>query len=187
MTFFDTSYTSPLFSLSLQREEKLMYMKMQIHSETITTKSLPHTLSILKEVCPRVLKTQCFNNDNLPFYKEVQNTEIAHMFEHILLAHLCEMCIKHEIKGVVFNGKTNWNWIREKKGLFHIYIHPIDMVSSLFYQATRRAIEITEFIMNSDSLIKPSRFFCKKNISDTIAPSLLSYKKTSSQMATRFV
>ena len=165
MTIFDTSYTSPFFSLTLQREENTMYMKMQTHSDLITTRNLPHTVQILKEVCPRVLKTQCFNNKNLPFYKEVENTEIGHMFEHILLAYLCKLCVKHGIRDVVFNGKTNWNWLTDQKGVFHIYITPADLMSSLIHTAIKKTIYITEFIMESE----------------------FAYKKTSSLMATRLV
>ena len=153
MIYLNTPYTSSLFSLSLQPKETLMYMKMQTHSHIINTHDLPDTVKILQKLCPRVLKTKCFNDKNLPFREEVERTEIGHMFEHIVLAHLSEMYSAKGITNVTFNGQTNWNWNVDTRRTFHIYLTPIDMIPSILQEAIHKAIIVTEFVMKSRATV----------------------------------
>jgi hypothetical protein len=156
MIQLDQPYTSSLFSLSLTQQEELMYMKMQTHTHFVNTADLPRTLPILKKLCPRVLKTKCFNENNLPFREEVKQTEIGHMFEHVILAYLSEMYATKGIMNVVFNGQTNWNWQIDKRGTFHIYISPINRMPSILQHAVYKAVIVTEIIMKSNGGIKVS-------------------------------
>lgn len=85
-----------------------------------TTEYFPFTRKILKTYLPSIFKNKCFNSHGLTFYKEVQNTQIAHLFEHILLEYMCLAKIKYR-DTVSFAGTTFWR--REKpNGLYKIYI-----------------------------------------------------------------
>lgn len=95
---------------------------MQVKSDIVNTRYLPHTCTLLRETLPSVLRTSCFNDQNLPFNIEVKKTEIGHLFEHILLEYLCLDKFKFGHTKVVFNGRTRWNWLLNKYGSFEINI-----------------------------------------------------------------
>lgn len=97
-------------------------MIMVTHYPLINTQDIPHTKQFLKKTFPAVLHSECFNSQNLPFSKEVQQTEIGHLFEHILLEYLCYAKLKNGLSEVSFSGHTDWNWKKETRGTFHITI-----------------------------------------------------------------
>lgn len=86
------------------------------------TKQLPLTHSILEDYLPQVLHNECFNDSNLPFREEVKNTEIGHLFEHIILEYLCQIKVKNGHRKASFTGVTEWDWKRDTKGTYHIKI-----------------------------------------------------------------
>ncbi len=147
MIYFDQPYSSPLFSLSVSREKEWIYMKMQAYTEIVRTGYYPNTLQILKDACPGVLKTKCFNDRNLPFASEVQNTEIGHLFEHLVLVCLHETYSANGFDDAVFDGRTTWNWHSDKRGLFHIFIKPMHVTPSVLQNALDKAVLITERIL----------------------------------------
>lgn len=116
------SYERKFFSLKIFPEETLLKIAMQVHSPLINTKNLPATYNFLKENFPSVLHTQCFNEKNLPFCHEVKETEIGHLFEHILIEQLKNIKVEMGHKKVIINGRTDWNWNKNPFGLFEIYI-----------------------------------------------------------------
>ena len=140
-----------LFSLTFKQNADTMYIKMQTPSHIINTKDFPDTTKILRKLCPRVLKTKCFNDQNLPFREEVKHTEIGHLFEHIVLAYLSQLYSSQGILNVTFNGQTSWDWNVDAKGTFHVYVTPVNMVPGLLQEAIHKAIVVTEFILKSRS------------------------------------
>lgn len=94
------------------------------------TSFLPRTQEILHSNLPEVLKTQCFNDSDLPFNIEVKNTEIGHLFEHIILEYMCQLKIANGYKKASFRGVTKWNWRKDARGTFHIKIdvRPTDII-----------------------------------------------------------
>lgn len=97
-------------------------MKMQLFTPFVNTKDLPSTLNFLSKEFPPVLKTKCFNDKNLPFIKEVQATELGHLFEHILLEQIFLMKSLNSSRDFQVNGRTSWNWGKDKSGIFHITV-----------------------------------------------------------------
>lgn len=96
-------------------------IEMQVNLLHFHTNIYPNIIDILKVYHPSVLQTICHNPQNLPFSLEVQNTELGHLYEHILLAYLTD--IQSEKGNVsIYNGRTTWDWYKDKEGLFHIYI-----------------------------------------------------------------
>lgn len=113
-------YSSSFFSFKLQQQADTIKLYMQFPDSYTTTKSLPHTYKFLKKNIPSILKCQCFNDDGLPFSKEVRQTEMAHLFEHILLDQLCQE--KSAEIDAEYSGQTEWNWNKNPVGSFKVTI-----------------------------------------------------------------
>lgn len=139
--------SSQNYQLAIKNSYKGTFIKMSLFTDFYHTNSLPHTTEVLEEILPPVLKTQCFNELNLPFYSEVKNTEIGHLFEHILLEYLCQEKIADGYKKASFRGVTKWNWRNEKKGTFNIVIDakPADII--YFQYALTKSIELLNKIL----------------------------------------
>ncbi len=142
-------YTSNFFSLSVKIGENRVLIKMQLHIDILYTSQIPHTFFFLKEKLPGVLNTKCFNKTNTPFCDEVIQTEIGHLFEHILLEYLCIEKLQKGNRNVAFNGITNWNWQRDKRGVFHISIDAGEEDKEFFYSALGKSISLLESLINS--------------------------------------
>lgn len=95
---------------------------MKMVTPLLTTEGIPYVLPFLSEKIPGILRNKCINYDNLPFRKEVLNTEVGHLFEHMVLEFLCQEKRLVGDRSAVYNGTTSWNWNKEKKGTFHISI-----------------------------------------------------------------
>lgn len=93
---------------------------MRTRSEEVTTSHMPHTITVLEKELPTILQSKCFNEGNVPFYKEVLSTELGHLFEHILLEYLCIAKIGMGFEEAMFSGITKWDWNKEPYGTFHI-------------------------------------------------------------------
>lgn len=153
MSIRDTRSINPLqlnekeYNLAIKYLPNQTFIKMSLTIPYFYTTSLPHTYNILKESLPTVLKTECFNDSNLPFDKEVKNTEIGHLFEHIILEYLCQLKIKEGYKRALFKGVTNWNWKKDAKGTFRIYINlrPKDVI--YFEMALEKSIKLLNKIL----------------------------------------
>jgi hypothetical protein len=116
------SYSSKTFDLDFNTGDFTTRITMQMKVHMVTTSALPHTHEFLVNHFPQVLNTRCFNDKNLPFCEEVKDTEIAHLFEHILLQYLYSEKSSRGYTNVVFNGRTYWNWNRDPHGNFKIMI-----------------------------------------------------------------
>lgn len=118
------------YSLAVKHVPYQTNIKMSLSTPYFHTHALPHTYNVLEENLPTVLDTQCFNDSGFPFDTEVKNTEIGHLFEHILLEYLCQLKIKNGHKKATFRGVTNWNWKKDARGTFYINIdlNPKDVI-----------------------------------------------------------
>ncbi len=97
-----------LYSLKLSQKEKNATIQMDLHTPQTTTIDFPNTLFFLKKELPLIFNSKCYNYINADFETEVINTEIAHLFEHIMLTLLYEEKMK-SIKGYVkYDGVTRW-------------------------------------------------------------------------------
>lgn len=110
------------YFMSLKKEDDNISITLLMDSDLLTTKSLPETYNLLLQHFPKVLKTKCFNDLNIPFHEEVKNTEIGHLFEHIMLGFLCELKVKNGSTRASFRGITEWDWKKDAMGTFHITI-----------------------------------------------------------------
>lgn len=142
-------YRSAYFNLHLTQKKSQTKMIMKLNANTISTAELPNTISIIRKHFPSVLSTKCFNYNNFSFNKEIRNTEIGHLFEHILLENLCLLKLKAGAKEAVYNGRTDWNWKVDPRGVFYIYIDSGTKEYYLFEEALKKSIVLTEMILSS--------------------------------------
>ena len=135
------------YSLNIHQKTKEVYIAMQMLCPLITTTELPHTYDVLEKLLPSIYSSMCFNNGKLPFSKEVKNTEIGHLFEHILLEYLFELKQTDDSSNVVIKGETNWNWLNDPKGLFHIRVNAGEPEANIFPNALSKTVSLLNQII----------------------------------------
>lgn len=140
---------SDYFSLNIRHKEKNTNIVLKLGIPFVHTNNIPDTISILKKELPGVLETECFNDNSIPFEVEARNTEIGHLFEHILLEYLCQIKSSANSGEFCFNGETTWNWKRDKFGTFHISISAGHADVKVFYLALEKSIYLLEKIIKS--------------------------------------
>lgn len=154
-----------LFSLAIIQRSKSTNINMQMNSTMLNTGQIPFIVDLLHEHLPNVLLTQCFNDENLPFAVEVRNTEIGHLFEHILLEYLCQLKIAKGHHRASFAGRTTWNWLRDPKGTFHIYLNCGVKDADILPAAIDKTVKLMKLIMNNNqtTLFSNRAVFFQKN------------------------
>ena len=116
------SYSDPSFYISVSPGEPETLIRFNVLTKHVMTKSIPQTHSLLRRRLPAVLKTTCFNDNEKPFSQEVKNTELGHLFEHILLEYLYQARVGYYSGPATIVGWTEWDWIHEDIGSFTIRI-----------------------------------------------------------------
>lgn len=125
---------------------------MQLSTGFVNTRHIPHTYSYLAKNLPSVLNTECFNENKFSFKKEVRDTELGHLFEHILLDIICALKVEQGYDDAVYNGVTNWNWKKDPYGMFRISIDTGYDEEPLFHMAIKRTIEVFEELLTVKAL-----------------------------------
>lgn len=143
-------YSSPHFTLLAKPRKRSMYLTFTMRSNVINTRELPHTVAVLKRHLPSVLRTQCFNEHGRSFRREVTQTEIGHLFEHILLRYLCDAKLESGASHAEYSGRTDWNWFRDPRGTFHIFIDAPREDWKLFLVAMQKSITLMERLFVTD-------------------------------------
>lgn len=147
------SYSSPDYSLSVFFENTESKIIMQMHNGIYSTSNLPHTTLLLRRHLPGIFSTECFNEANLPFSKEVEQTEVAHLFEHILLEYLCKLKIYYGTSSVVVNGVTTWDWYNNPMGRYQINIDTGIQDKKIFSTALNKSTKLFNKIIEQKLLI----------------------------------
>jgi hypothetical protein len=142
------SYIVPdLFGLTIISDNTSTNIDMKLFIQDVTTTNMPHVLGFLKINLPTILQSTCFNDKKQSFAKEVVNTEIGHLFEHILLEYLCREKINAGHNEAMFSGITKWNWNKEEYGTFHIHIDITKREGDLLYFALEHSILLLKRIL----------------------------------------
>ena len=76
---------------------------------------VPNLATALLTMLPSLRKHLCSNRSGLRFEEELTDTELGHVFEHVILAILAR-------RGVCTGGHTTWNWQRDPIGTYHVTI-----------------------------------------------------------------
>jgi len=88
-------------------------------TEPWTTEGRPHLPRLLFRLLPQMASQRCVNDDDLPFRREAQATEIPHLFEHLIIE------IQDQVRrglGAPLSGETRWNWTVDPRGRFHVTV-----------------------------------------------------------------
>lgn len=141
------TFSNEYFHLALTSFHDSTKIRMEVLIDTVTTVTIPHTYSLLSFHLPSIFRSKCFNENNYPFSKEVRNTEIGHLFEHILLEYLSIMKSAAGHPRTVHNGLTSWNWQAERKGIFHIEIDAGFEDRQVLLQALYKTTILTKMIL----------------------------------------
>lgn len=143
-----------LFDYVLTQRPDHAEITIQFFTPFFTTKSLPQTITILESFIPRIFQHKCFNNYHRSFKAEAKETELGHLFEHIMLEFLCKM--KYDTKQyskVKLKGLTEWDWMQDPKGIFHISLNTTIEDSTLLAEASNQTSKVMESILLSQSTL----------------------------------
>lgn len=162
------AYNSLLFNLKIRQTSKITVIDMQLNIASVNTCDFPGTLTFIENHCPSVLRTQCFNDKNLPFALEVTQTEIGHLFEHLLIDELCVLKIKRGAKCASFRGTTSWNWQKNRYGSFQIWIDIGSNDLNLLIAGLKKAVRVTGNLIESHSLEILTPLLNQKNLRATV-------------------
>lgn len=90
--------------------------------DRLNTSEFPDMYAKLLGTIPTVLTTECANPKNLPFSEEVGQTEVGHLFEHVLLEY---MALNKEkfVKNFTISGRTFWDSYNMKPNEFTVEIY----------------------------------------------------------------
>jgi hypothetical protein len=101
----DINNFSPQFQISGKVNTNNLNFVMKVNSnDKISTSTIPATSLQLALHLPSIFGCNCFNDGNKSFGEECKNTELGHLFEHIMLEYLCiekmkMEAVKHLMKG----------------------------------------------------------------------------------------
>ncbi|MCL6518505.1 MAG: hypothetical protein K6T99_01610 [Armatimonadetes bacterium] len=82
-----------------------------------STEHAPHIPRLLFKLFPHLARHRCDNDNGYTFKKECRNTEIPHLFEHLIIE------LQGQVqKTKILKGETQWNWRIDPRGRFHVYV-----------------------------------------------------------------
>lgn len=83
------------------------------------TSQVPHLPRMLFRLFPHLAQHRCDNDLGLSFRQECRQTEIPHLFEHLIM----ELQAQAQHADVLhLSGMTEWNWRVDPRGRFHVYV-----------------------------------------------------------------
>lgn len=121
---------------------------MQLLIPQVNTRHFPLTRQLLQSYLPSIFRSTCYNDEDLPFHQEVACTELGHLFEHIMLEYLCILQLENGLDTASYEGQTNWNWIRDPRGTFHITIHTTEEEIPIFKEALTQTIRLMNILLD---------------------------------------
>jgi hypothetical protein len=134
---------SDFFDLTYMVKKRATIVDMKVVEKFVRTNKMPKTSAFLKKHFPQVLETRCFNQAGLSFQQEIKDTELGHLFEHILLVYLCQMRqLLKEDEDCSYSGVTSWNWEKDPRGTFAILIEINEEEQDIFYFALEKTCKL---------------------------------------------
>jgi hypothetical protein len=143
-----------LFDYVLTQRPTHAEITIQFFTPFYTTKPLPQTITILETLLPRIFQHKCFNNCNRSFKAEATETELGHLFDHIMLEYLGRF--KFDSEGntkIKLRGLTEWDWLQDPKGIFHISLNSKIEDSYLLQKSIQQTTQMMESILLSNTTL----------------------------------
>jgi len=139
-----------LYTLSIDCRPTKTIILMKLLIPEVNTSYFPQTHNLLQLYLPTIFKSACYNDEHLPFPKEVARTELGHLFEHILLEYLCIIQLENGLDYASYEGVTNWDWTQDPKGTFYITINAKSEELERLASAVERTIRLMNIILNKN-------------------------------------
>jgi hypothetical protein len=140
-------FVENMFSLAITQKRTSTKITMDVLYNQLNTSEIPYLFDLLQENLPSVLLTKCYNDLDLPFDEEVRNTELGHLFEHILLEYLCQHKIAKGARAATYAGRTRWNWHRDPLGRFHIHLNCGKKDADILPPALEQTVSLMKLIL----------------------------------------
>lgn len=144
-------FTHEHFSLNITPASRELNIIMKMKLPIFHTCDIPMTSALLQSLLPSIFESKCFNDKKYSFTQEVKNTEIGHLFEHIMLEYLCMEKVNQGYMQATFNGVTNWNWREEPRGTFHITINAGWKEKEMILRALEKTISLVTLLLDTVS------------------------------------
>lgn len=84
-------------------------------SETLRTSQSAAAADRALGVLPGLARHRCHNGDGLTFADELADTEVPHLFEHVVLELMAEAGSPRSLR-----GETEWDFKRDGRGVFRV-------------------------------------------------------------------
>lgn len=137
------------FRFDLEHLTQKTLIKIQFLTPFFSTSEIPSTLIYLEANYPQVLGTLCFNYLNQPFTQEVSNTELGHLFEHILIAKIYDLSLIQGKTNIVVKGTTQWDWKNDTRGTFNIMVTWDNTDKEIFTKALSETVKLMEELIET--------------------------------------
>lgn len=143
---------------------------MRLFTPKVTTSRMPQVYEILNNILPNIFTSNCYNDDSLPFAREVLRTEIGHLFEHMVLEYLCHYKLEGGVRHAMYSGITRWNWTKEARGIFHITLSATAKDIGVLGKALDKSIALLHSILEQDIQSNPMPDLFPSQSSFTLQP-----------------
>jgi hypothetical protein len=109
----------------------------------------PSAISILASEIPKIFACTCRNPEGNSFKEEAIDTEIAHLFEHILIYYMAQ-AKGWAVGEANFVAETRWDWNQGELGEFSIFILMETADWKYLRQALPHALAVLNKIIMAD-------------------------------------
>jgi hypothetical protein len=109
------------------------------------TGDAPHLPRKLLQLFPDLALDECLNDFGLSFEKECEDTEIPHLFEHLVM----EMQGQATAPRRALTGVTYWDWTVDPRGCFHVEIDYENLFLAI------GAVQLAERLINAIDQRRP--------------------------------
>lgn len=106
-----------ILSIEFPSEGQMRLTVQMPETGCFTTSGMPHLPKRLFRLFPQLNRHKCENDYGYTFRRECRDTELPHLLEHLII----ELQSQAEPHGVL-RGQTVWNWKRDPRGRFHVYV-----------------------------------------------------------------
>lgn len=122
-TPFEFTLSSPSFSLLVTTFHSKTKIEMKVLNGIVKTRNLQKLNEVLGEHVPTIFESKCINKNGLTFEAEVADTQIGHLYEHMVLEFLCQIKVANGYNRAIYSGLTSWNLQAQDRGCFNISLN----------------------------------------------------------------
>ena len=109
-----------VLEIALRPEQRRIHLVLEMTDpDLFMTSQVPQLPRQLFRLLPRMRRHTCHNDCGKTFHQECRETEIAHLFEHIIL----ELQLQAQQEPTdLLRGETEWDWQIDPKGRYRVWV-----------------------------------------------------------------